>query len=900
MLDNRRRLLYLALLMAMLVALRDQWSRLQDPHTIQDDFRKFHWLRRYEDPELFVDDPLTSPTEVRLGPLHLFVDETRPGYSLLFFLTSPLFPPVTVNKLLIFPLLLLSVYFLFRIGEIAKDPPTGFTLALAFIVLTPLWTSATSVAAGLPRSFMAPLLLGIVYFLMIDRYWAATGVALIAATIYWPGAVLGITTIALATIEPAGGRWRYRIVWRRILPLVVFFVLVLLMLPIVAGRLQGIWTSLFEQELSIGAILSNPNYISGGRWPLFRDFPFQGLGALTNNYMNLWLLIVLTPLSAAIYLLRPQAHRRFPRALKLLFLASVILYILSWLALLLTSSLLLYFPSRYTQTSLALVLLLFVVMNLGPAIRTFWMRLRNQALPSKVLTIAAGVVTAVAIYLLLGQDDLWNRLGAIRIPLKGILLAAYAFLVGSIVLVGLNHRPTSEPAPGADRLAHRKEFSILFVILLAALALVVLPADDHHFVAIEPSAEDLITFLQTTPKNSLTAGHACSLNDVPMAAGRQVLFSCEFYTRSAANRVLDNYRAYYSDSLSEVREFCQTYGVDYFVVVPDQLSNSERKWIFFEPYNSILNAEITSGAGYVLEDIPANLQIFEGENHIVMQCGLDDIGEVESQATQVEGLGILAYNEVPETLSQAEEVELVVKWVADAELLADYDVCFSFKDESGQSRQEICEPLSPRLPTSQWQIPEIRYEAYNLQISPYLESGDYSIVASVNPGEETDSGRGIVIGEAAYSALPRTFGTTDINPETDYSVIWGDAIALADFAVAESESATLDLDVRWHTLERLPESYKVFAHLRKADSGEIAGQIDAVPRNWTYPTDWWETNEIITDTFSIPLTDLGPGRFELWLGFYNEESGERLPLPDSSGLTLSTREDAVKIYEFER
>jgi hypothetical protein len=387
---------------------------------------------------------------------------------------------------------------------------------------------------------------------------------------------------------------------------------------------------------------------------------------------------------------------------------------------------------------------------------------------------------------------------------------------------------------------------------------------------------------------------------VPLSAGRQVLFSCEFYSRSAADRILDDFRAYYADSLSEVREFCQAYDVDYFVVVPDDLSNSKPRWIFSEPYNSILNAELASQAGFVLEDIPPDTRIYEEENLVVMQCVLDDIGQLNSQATQVDGLGILAHDEISGALSQAGEVETTIKWIADKEMLADYEVCFSIRDKSGESKQSVCEPLSPDLPTSQWQIPEIRYEAYNLQISPYLESGDYSIVASVNPGEETDSGRGIVIGEAAYSALPRTFGTTDINPETDYSVIWGDAIALADFAVAESESATLDLDVRWHTLERLPESYKVFAHLRKADSGEIAGQIDAVPRNWTYPTDWWETNEIITDTFSIPLTDLGPGRFELWLGFYNEESGERLPLPDSSGLTLSTREDAVKIYEFER
>jgi hypothetical protein len=113
-------------------------------------------------------------------------------------------------------------------------------------------------------------------------------------------------------------------------------------------------------------------------------------------------------------------------------------------------------------------------------------------------------------------------------------------------------------------------------------------------------------------------------------------------------------------------------------------------------------------------------------------------------------------------------------------------------------------------------------------------------------------------------------------------------------------SKTLDLDVRWHTLDRMDESYKVFAHVRKAGAGEIVSQVDSIPRNWKYPTDWWEANEIITDTLSIPLNDLDPGRFEVWLGFYNDESGERLPLPDPITLSFSTDEDAVKIYEFER
>lgn len=877
-----------------------QWSRIVDPYTIQDDFRKFHWMHRYEDPELFVDDPLTSPEEIHLGPLRLFIEKSRPGYSLLFFLASPIIPPLLFNKLLIFPLLLLSVYFLFRIGEMARDPGTGFTLAISFIVLSTLGTTSTSVAVGLARSFMAPLILGIVFFLMADRYWMAIGVALIGATIYLPAAVFGITMIAFATLKPAEGRLRYRIPRRQILPLIVFFVLLLVIMPIVVERLQGIWTNFLEQNWSFGKILRDPNFSSIGRWALIKDFPFMGLGGLVDNYSELWILLTLTPLSAAIYILYPETYKKFPRILKLLLVVSVILYSLAWLAIILTSSLPLYFPSRYTRLTLTLALLLFVVMNLGSPIRIVQTRFQKLEHPLKILTIVTTVVAALTIYSLLEQNNIWNRLGATRTSFKVILTISYAFLIGTVVLKILSKDSIPEPSRLTEQLTGKREFSILFTIMVAALILIALPPDNHGFFTIEPPTKDLITFFQTVPKDSLTAGNPCSLDYVPIAAGRKILLSCEFFPRDASERILNNMRAYYANSLSEVLKFCDAYDVDYFVVMPRTFTISEDMFIYFEPYNSVLYPEVASQAGYVLEDIPQSMRVYDGENFIVMQCDSDEIGELANQVTQVDGLGILAHDEVSGTFTQKGEVEMTVKWIADKEMLAEYEVCFTVKDRSGENRQKVCKPLSPELPTNQWSIPEIRYETYAFRISPYLESGDYSIVASINSGEETDNSSEIVFGEITYNAIPRSFNTEEINPESEYEVIWGDVIALAEYAIAKSESNNLELNVRWHALKRMAESYKTFAHLREAGTNEIAGQIDAIPRNWTYPTDWWEEDEIITDTLSIPLSDLDPGRFELWLGFYNEENGERLPLADTFNPALSTKEGAVKIYDFEQ
>ena len=102
---------------------------------------------------------------------------------------------------------------------------------------------------------------------------------------------------------------------------------------------------------------------------------------------------------------------------------------------------------------------------------------------------------------------------------------------------------------------------------------------------------------------------------------------------------MDTLRAYYAASLDEVFNFCHQYDVDYFVISKKSFEESRIQAgnYFFEPYNSILNAEVTSQAGHVLDDIPNSMRVYDEGNVIVMQCKPDNIGELASQATQVDG-----------------------------------------------------------------------------------------------------------------------------------------------------------------------------------------------------------------------------------------------------------------------
>jgi len=97
----------------------------------------------------------------------------------------------------------------------------------------------------------------------------------------------------------------------------------------------------------------------------------------------------------------------------------------------------------------------------------------------------------------------------------------------------------------------------------------------------------------------------------------------------------------------------------------------------------------------------------------------------------------------------------------------------------------------------------------------------------------------------------------------------------------------LSLTLYWQALERLSASYKVFAHLINQSTGELAAQVDTVPRNWSYPTGWWDRGEVISDTINLPITDLPPGQYRLQVGFYDADTGERLTATTADGQPYS-------------
>jgi uncharacterized membrane protein len=105
-------------------------------------------------------------------------------------------------------------------------------------------------------------------------------------------------------------------------------------------------------------------------------------------------------------------------------------------------------------------------------------------------------------------------------------------------------------------------------------------------------------------------------------------------------------------------------------------------------------------------------------------------------------------------------------------------------------------------------------------------------------------------------------------------------ISSADSA---ADNCQLELILYWQSPQALDASYTVFVHVVGPD-GRIWAQRDSPPDSGAYPTQRWAAGEIVADPVRVPLPAQMPdGAWEVRIGMYHADSGQRLPVLDAAG-----------------
>lgn len=135
--------------------------------------------------------------------------------------------------------------------------------------------------------------------------------------------------------------------------------------------------------------------------------------------------------------------------------------------------------------------------------------------------------------------------------------------------------------------------------------------------------------------------------------------------------------------------------------------------------------------------------------------------------------------------------------------------------------------------------------------------------------------------------------TTDTIPFRPSQTTWQEGVSLQDHRFLDSEvplGQILRLELRWQAEEPPEERYKVFVHLLDGN-GQLVAQRDSEPVSGTRPTTGWFPGELISDKHGLWLpTSLPEGDYQLVLGLYHTETGERLQAccPPTDAVPLAT------------
>lgn len=203
------------------------------------------------------------------------------------------------------------------------------------------------------------------------------------------------------------------------------------------------------------------------------------------------------------------------------------------------------------------------------------------------------------------------------------LLAPASLVFGVLgVMIVRKPLPSTPDVPRPRQMSvSRPLLGVVIVICLGAWAAYAPIISDSSFLNPLQAERELLRFLETLSKDVLLAGTPCVLDNVPLFAKRQILFSCEEISEDTA-LVYEALDIYYVDDKQVVIDFCQAHGVDYLVidlqVYSEEYLATEK--IFFEPYHQELLPQLVDRDPFVLAQVPDESKVFQSENLFVVPC----------------------------------------------------------------------------------------------------------------------------------------------------------------------------------------------------------------------------------------------------------------------------------------
>ncbi|MCK4452161.1 MAG: hypothetical protein KAX26_16430, partial [Anaerolineae bacterium] len=238
-------------------------------------------------------------------------------------------------------------------------------------------------------------------------------------------------------------------------------------------------------------------------------------------------------------------------------------------------------------------------------------------------------------------------------------------------------------------------------------------------------------------------------------------------------------------------------------------------------------------------------------------------------------------------------------WQSLAEMNQDYTVFVHLLDENDLIlAQRNTFPGLGSFPTILWQAGDAIADTYTLALpettyapsSAQLEVGLYDFAT----GE-----RLLVYGPEGEPAGDNVrFEQIEVMPRSETGLPnpvhfnFGDKIALVGYEMDRrkvSPGEAVHLTLYWRGLIEMEDDYTVFVHLLR-EGDQIWAGVDRQPQGGTAPTSTWGKGQVVVDEYELVIApDAPPDVYEVEVGLYLAETGDRLDLLDQQGRLMGNR-----------
>jgi hypothetical protein len=262
---------------------------------------------------------------------------------------------------------------------------------------------------------------------------------------------------------------------------------------------------------------------------------------------------------------------------------------------------------------------------------------------------------------------------------------------------------------------------------------------------------------------------------------------------------------------------------------------------------------------------------------------------------QLEGYGIK-----PEVVEPGQKVSLNLYWRSLTDKTFDYPLCLQLLAGNGHPVDQR-ETRAINEDMYRWRSDGILATQHTFELASDLTPGPYLIRISFF---DEISGKRLPVQTTSWPPLTDEpldqiqLGLFYVSPEdtnprqpaTLLSANFASAIDLIGVTLPESSAKLhnpqLPVTLHWQVRRPTAKPQTVFLQLLN-EQGQIISDWNSQPFDGLYPTNLWSPGEIITDTFLLPLPaeGLSAGAYRLITGFYNFETGQRMPTDDGQDFT---------------